>query len=231
MPVIGPRVKPAGGLAGADPAGPPGGDFGDAVARRGLESPVFEAPSAMVARWWMGFDGLRVSTPETITSGEDDGKLSIVVNLRRGSGLIFKFSGCGGSDAACRPPPSYFSEACWRRGLWPPVAVPMVPFHPRFIGYKGTSGGGSGLRKEIICDGESNFDVLVLLRSASGNSEDEAARFWRLLHVRGTQSAHEESRLEVRMRGTIPSYPCLGFICDFTSLLFPLSNLPAGKQP
>lgn len=59
----------------------------------------------------------------------------------RGSGLIFKFSGCGGSGAARWPPPSILllpSLLAWR--VVTPVAVPMVPFHPRVIGDKGQAG-------------------------------------------------------------------------------------------
>jgi hypothetical protein len=76
VPATGPRAD-AGGLAGFDPPDGPGGDFGDAVPRRGLESPVFEAVSAMVASW-MGFDRLQVSTQRTFTSRKE--RLSIAMN-------------------------------------------------------------------------------------------------------------------------------------------------------
>jgi hypothetical protein len=81
VPVIGPRAE-AGGLAGVDPLGPPGGDFGDAVARRGLGLPVFEAPSAIVACGGWGLtDYTKVSTEKRFTSGEET-RLSIEVNPR-----------------------------------------------------------------------------------------------------------------------------------------------------
>lgn len=69
VPVTGPRAA-AGGLAGVDPLGP-GGDFGDAVDRRGLESPAFKALSAMVA-WWIGRVSAGCKSPHTdaFTSGK-----------------------------------------------------------------------------------------------------------------------------------------------------------------